>query len=84
MLFKIFYFFLFPPLQNGKEAIKNIAVLFKDVHGVAFTVIWIAAATIHEKKKKIYDTEIMMLITGTLGLCGEPTKFYAYYIFALL
>lgn len=25
----------------------------------------------------------MMLITGTLGHCGEPTKFYAYYIFAL-
>lgn len=53
MLCKNFYFFLFPPLQNGKEAIKNIAVLFKDVHGVAFTVIWIAAATIHEKKKSM-------------------------------
>lgn len=75
MFFKFFYF---PLLQNGKEAIKNI-----DVHGVAFTVIWITAAITHEKKK-IDDTEIMILITGTLGHCGEPTKFYAYYIFALL
>lgn len=36
------------------------------------------------KKKPNYDTEIMMQITGTLGHCGEPTKFYAYYIFAVL
>lgn len=36
--------------QNSKEAIKKIAVLFKDVHGEAFTVIWIAAAIIQKKK----------------------------------
>lgn len=41
-----FFIFYIPLLQNGKEAIKNI-----DVHGVAFTVIWIAAAIAYEKKK---------------------------------
>lgn len=45
MFFLIFYF---PLLQNGKEAIKNI-----DVHSVAFTVIWIAAAITHEKRKSM-------------------------------
>lgn len=44
---------IFFPLENNKEAIKNmytavsaieIVVQFRGVHGAAFTVIWIIAA----------------------------------------
>lgn len=72
---------LFFFLENNKEAIKNmytvvsaieIVVQFKDVHGVAFTVIRIIAAI--RQLRMTLLVAIMKLITGALGLCREHTK----------
>lgn len=59
----------------------EIVVQFKDVHGVALTMIWIIAAV------QICMTllaAIMMLIKGALGLCREHTKLcILYFCFAV-
>lgn len=52
-------------------------VRFKDVHGVAVTVIWIIAAIRQERMTLL--VAIMMLITGALGLCREHTKLCILY-----
>lgn len=52
-------------------------VRFKDVHGVAVTVIWIIAAI--RQKRMTLLVAIMMLITGALGLCREHTKLCILY-----
>lgn len=50
----------------------EIVERFKDVQGVAFTVIGIVAAI--RQKHMTLLAAIMMLITGTLGLCREHTN----------
>lgn len=50
----------------------EIVVQFKDVHGVAFTVIRIIAAI--RQLRMTLLVAIMKLITGALGLCREHTK----------
>lgn len=79
------YFF---PLENNKEAIKNMytvlfaierVVLFKDVHGVAFHCDMDHCCNYTKRKRKTYDTEIMLLITGTRRLCREHTKLCILY-----
>lgn len=61
---------------------RKKVVQLKDVHGVAFTVIWIIAAI--RQNCRTLLVSIMMLIAGALGLCKGAHKNYGYYIFALL
>lgn len=55
----------------------EIVVQFKDVHGVALTVIWIIAAI--RQNCMTLLVAIMTLITGALGLCREHTKLCILY-----
>lgn len=54
--------------RNMYTAVSAVQIVgrYKDVRGVAFTVIWVIAAII--QKHIILQVAIMMLITGALGL----------------
>lgn len=51
---------------------RKKVVQLKDVHGVAFTVIWIIAAI--RQNCRTLLVSIMMLIAGALGLCKGAHK----------